>query len=87
MQRRLQPQKTTQPLVKFCMARINFSRVDNEIHVHLSDIPGGPDAFELAAKLCYGVRLELTATNAVDFGQENLIARTKGFLNQVVLQN
>ncbi|KAI5070971.1 hypothetical protein GOP47_0013222 [Adiantum capillus-veneris] len=63
------------------------SSLNEILHVHLSDIPGGPDAFELAAKFCYGVRLKLTATNAVDFGEENLIACTEGFLNQVVLQN
>ena len=68
--------------------------------MHLRDVPGGPDAFELAAKFCYGVRLELTATNVVplrcaaeylemteEFGEGNLIARTEGFLSQVVLRN
>jgi hypothetical protein len=31
--------------------------------VHLQDMPGGADAFELAAKFCYGVNLEITALN------------------------
>lgn len=78
----------------------HLEKDDELLHLHLPDIPGGPDAFELAAKFCYGVRLELTATNVVplrcaaeylemteDFGEGNLIALTEGFLNQVVLQN
>ncbi|MCO5591824.1 hypothetical protein L7F22_045816 [Adiantum nelumboides] len=78
----------------------HLEKDDEILHMHLSDIPGGPDTFELAAKFCYGVRLELTATNVVplrcaaeylemteDFGEGNLIAHTEGFLNQVVLQN
>lgn len=69
-------------------------------HVDLPGLPGGPDAFELAAKFCYGVRLELTAANVVilrcaaeylemteEYGQGNLIARTEGFVNQVLLGN
>ena len=29
------------------------------------DIPGGPNSFELATKFCYGVKVELIATNVV----------------------
>ena len=33
--------------------------------LQLHDILGGPNAFELAAKFCYGVKVELIATNVV----------------------
>eukprot|EP00249_Psilotum_nudum_P024069 c29080_g2_i1 orf=244-2175(-) len=93
------------PLISKCgkLAKLieQVSDGDDEVcHIQLHDIPGGPDAFELAAKFCYGVRLELTASNVVvlrcaaeyldmteEFGEENLIARTEGFLSQVVLRS
>ncbi|RWR83963.1 BTB/POZ domain-containing protein isoform X1 [Cinnamomum micranthum f. kanehirae] len=64
--------------------------------IQLHEIPGGSKAFELVAKFCYGVKLELTALNVVvlrcaadylqmteDYGEGNLIAQTEGFLNEV----
>ncbi|MCL7021850.1 hypothetical protein MKW94_016856, partial [Papaver nudicaule] len=66
--------------------------------VQLPDIPGGPKAFELVAKFCYGVKLELSSSNVVylrcaaehlemteEYGEGNLIAQSELFLNQVVL--
>ncbi|XP_022756213.1 BTB/POZ domain-containing protein At1g30440-like [Durio zibethinus] len=66
----------------------------------LPDIPGGAKTFELVAKFCYGVKLELTASNVVylrcaakhlemteEYGEGNLITQTETFLNQVVLRN
>ncbi|THG16353.1 hypothetical protein TEA_029891 [Camellia sinensis var. sinensis] len=32
-------------------------------HINLSAVPGGPKAFELAAKFCYGVNTEITLSN------------------------
>ncbi|XP_058071594.1 BTB/POZ domain-containing protein At1g30440 [Magnolia sinica] len=68
--------------------------------IQLSDIPGGAKAFELVAKFCYGVKLELTASNVVhlrcaaehlqmtdEYGEGNLITQTEIFLNQVVLRS
>lgn len=68
--------------------------------INLPDIPGGAKTFELVAKFCYGVKLELTAANVVylrcaaehlemteDYGEGNLISQTELFLNQVVLRN
>ncbi|ERN08400.1 hypothetical protein AMTRI_Chr07g74880 [Amborella trichopoda] len=65
--------------------------------LHLDDIPGGAKAFELAAKFCYGIKLELTAHNVVylrsaaeylqmteEYGEGNLIVQTEGFLNEVL---
>ncbi|KAJ9540281.1 hypothetical protein OSB04_026787 [Centaurea solstitialis] len=64
--------------------------------VHLNDIPGGVKAFELIAKFCYGVKLEITSHNVIslrcaaeylqmtdDYGDENLITQTEIFLNEV----
>eukprot|EP01018_Ginkgo_biloba_P031381 Gb_04506 [translate_table: standard] len=68
--------------------------------IQLHDIPGGPNAFELAAKFCYGVKVELTSTNVVflrcaaeyldmteEYGEGNLIAQTEVFFNQLVLRS
>ncbi|KAH7843174.1 hypothetical protein Vadar_013571 [Vaccinium darrowii] len=64
--------------------------------VKFHNIPGGAKAFELIAKFCYGVKIELTALNVVglrcaaeylqmneDYGERNLISQTEGFLNEV----
>lgn len=62
----------------------------------LDGIPGGAKSFELVIKFCYGVKIELTALNAVglrcaaeylhmtdDYGEGNLITQTEAFLNDV----
>jgi len=67
--------------------------------VDLSDIPGGAKAFELAAKFCYGVKFEMTASNVVhlrcasdylemteEISEGNLITQTENFLTQTVLR-
>ncbi|XP_016470393.1 BTB/POZ domain-containing protein At5g03250-like [Nicotiana tabacum] len=64
--------------------------------LQLSDIPGGAKAFELVAKFCYGVKIELTPLNIVSLrcaseylqmteetGDGNLITQTEVFLNDV----
>lgn len=66
--------------------------------IDLSDIPGGPEIFEKAAKFCYGVNFEITVHNvaalrcAAEFLQmtdkycdNNLSGRTEDFLSQVAL--
>ncbi|KAF6166100.1 hypothetical protein GIB67_023810 [Kingdonia uniflora] len=68
--------------------------------IQLSDIPGGAKTFELVAKFCYGVKLELTSSNVVylrcaaehlemteEYNENNLIAHSELFLNQVVLRS
>ncbi|KAG8385224.1 hypothetical protein BUALT_Bualt03G0019900 [Buddleja alternifolia] len=68
--------------------------------IKLLDIPGGSKTFELVAKFCYGVKLELTAANVVylrcaaehlemteEYGEGNLTSQTEIFLNQVALRN
>ncbi|XP_030550289.2 BTB/POZ domain-containing protein At5g03250-like [Rhodamnia argentea] len=64
--------------------------------VRLDEIPGGAKTFLLVAKFCYGVKLELTATNVVsircaaeylrmneDYGDANLIVQTENFMNEI----
>ncbi|OIT26572.1 PREDICTED: root phototropism protein 2 [Nicotiana attenuata] len=66
--------------------------------INLSEIPGGPEMFEKAAKFCYGVNFEITVHNvaalrcAADYLQmtdkycdNNLASRTEDFLTQVAL--
>ncbi|MBA0719668.1 hypothetical protein Golax_007325 [Gossypium laxum] len=73
---------------------------EEKCSICLPDIPGGAKTFELVAKFCYGVKLELTASNVVylrcaaehlemteEYGEGNLITKTETFLNQVVLRN
>ncbi|KAL1565671.1 ATPase of 26S proteasome regulatory subunit 4 [Salvia divinorum] len=66
--------------------------------INLSDIPGGPEIFEKAAKFCYGVNFEITVHNvaalrcAAEYLQMtdkycdgNLAGRTEDFMSQVAL--
>ncbi|KAL1560500.1 BTB/POZ domain-containing protein-like protein [Salvia divinorum] len=68
--------------------------------IKLSNVPGAAKTFELVAKFCYGVKLELTASNVVhlrcaaehlemteEYGEGNLISQTEIFLNQTVLSS
>ncbi|KAH6830706.1 Phototropic-responsive NPH3 family protein [Perilla frutescens var. hirtella] len=68
--------------------------------VKLPEVPGGAKTFELVAKFCYGVKVELTAANVVylrcaaerlemteEYGEGNLISQTEIFLNQTVLRS
>ncbi|KAJ6979598.1 BTB/POZ domain-containing protein [Populus alba x Populus x berolinensis] len=76
------------------------SEGDKKCVICLPKIPGGAKTFELVAKFCYGVKLELTASNVVylryaseqlemteEYGEGNLNTQTETFLNQVVLRN
>lgn len=69
-------------------------------HITLQSFPGGSEAFEMAAKFCYGVKIDLTAANAAvlrcaaeylemseEFSEENLVSRTDRFLTQSVLRS
>ncbi|KAK4476917.1 hypothetical protein RD792_016084 [Penstemon davidsonii] len=83
------------------MNRIIYQSRDIELNkVSIDDLPGGPDAFELAAKFCYGVAVDLTATNisglrcaaeylemTEDLEEGNLIFKTEAFLSYVVLSS
>ncbi|CAL1367017.1 unnamed protein product [Linum trigynum] len=66
----------------------------------LEQFPGSSDAFLIAAKFCYGMRVELTPRNIVmiycaadylemtdEFGEGNLLSKSETFLHKNVLQN
>lgn len=68
--------------------------------IELTEFPGGADAFEYAAKFCYGLNFEIDTKNVAalrcaaeylemteEYAEENLIARTEAYLNEVVLSN
>lgn len=65
--------------------------------LQLDDIPGGAKAFELVAKFCYDVKIELNALNVVclrcaaeylrmtdDYAEGNLITQAESFLSDVL---
>ncbi|KAE9599332.1 hypothetical protein Lal_00043911 [Lupinus albus] len=76
---------------------INESRDPELNKILMDDIPGGHEAFELAAKFCYGIAVDLTAGNisglrcaaeylemTEDLEEGNLIFKTEAFLSYVV---
>lgn len=96
------------PLHKFMLvAKSNYirkliieSKEADLTRINLSNIPGGPEMFEKAAKFCYGVNFEITVHNvaalrcAAEFLQmtdkyceNNLAGRTEDFLSQVALSS
>ncbi|GJN01595.1 hypothetical protein PR202_ga18872 [Eleusine coracana subsp. coracana] len=59
--------------------------------IQMDDIPGGPEAFELAARFCYDVQLELTAANVVPLrcaaehlGMAGAVHQTESFLSEAL---
>ncbi|XP_031498735.1 BTB/POZ domain-containing protein At3g08570-like [Nymphaea colorata] len=66
--------------------------------LELFNLPGGAEAFELAAKFCYGTNFEITTANVAslrcaaeylemtdDYLEENLVTRTEIYLNEIVM--
>ncbi|KAJ0982101.1 hypothetical protein J5N97_010356 [Dioscorea zingiberensis] len=66
--------------------------------IKVSDIPGGAEAFEFAAKFCYGINFEINLENIVilrcvaeylemteEHADGNLVRRTEDYLDEVVL--
>ncbi|XP_041024777.1 BTB/POZ domain-containing protein At5g66560 [Juglans microcarpa x Juglans regia] len=64
------------------------------------DFPGGSEAFEMAAKFCYGVKIDLNASNVAplrcagevlemteEYSEDNLISKTERLLSQSVLKS
>ncbi|XP_068641455.1 root phototropism protein 3-like [Aristolochia californica] len=91
------------PLLSMCgrMNRIIYESRHTELNeVKLENLPGGPDAFERAAKFCYGIAVDLTAANISglrcaaeylemtgDLEEGNLICKAEAFLSYVVLSS
>ncbi|XP_068656241.1 phototropic-responsive NPH3 family protein NPY3-like isoform X1 [Aristolochia californica] len=73
---------------------------ENDDEIHVPDIPGGPHAFEICAKFCYGMTVTLNAYNVVaarcaaeylemneSVEKGNLIFKIEVFLNSSVLRS
>lgn len=67
--------------------------------IELPDMPGGTEAFELAAKFCYGINFDISTDNIAilrcvseflemteDYATGNLVTITEAFLTEVVLK-
>ncbi|CAM8883981.1 unnamed protein product [Rhodiola kirilowii] len=73
---------------------------DETCVIEIRDVPGGAEAFELAAKFCYGINFDLSTENIAslrcvaeylemneEYGAGNLLERTESYLNEVVLKS
>lgn len=79
--------------------RLVFESRDTEKdHIKLDNLPGGPAAFELAVKFCYGIPITITSSNVAalrcsaeylemteDLEEGNLVLKTEDFLSTEVL--
>lgn len=76
----------------------DFDESSNET-IELHDIPGGEEAFELCAKYCYGITINLSAHNFVPafcaakflrmteaFEKGNLVLKLESFLHSCILE-
>ncbi|WJX13728.1 hypothetical protein P8452_04086 [Trifolium repens] len=76
------------------------SRDSKVSRISLPSVPGGAEAFELAAKFCYGINIEITISNVAmlrciahflemteDFAEKNLLTRAESYLKEMVLSN
>lgn len=74
--------------------------VEEQCHVTFTGFPGGSEAFEMAAKFSYGVKIDLSASNVAalrcageflemteDYSEDNLVSKTEWFLSQHVLKS
>ncbi|XP_010484507.1 PREDICTED: BTB/POZ domain-containing protein At5g67385-like isoform X1 [Camelina sativa] len=68
--------------------------------IKILDIPGGSEAFELAAKFCYGINFDMSTENIAmlrcaaeylemtdEHSVENLVVRAEAYLNEVALKS
>ncbi|KAL4562927.1 hypothetical protein LXL04_026958 [Taraxacum kok-saghyz] len=82
-------------LQRLCSDRSDCSRLVLELH----DIPGGEDAFELCAKFCYGIAIDLSAHNFVraicaakflqmteSIEKGNFASKLEAFFNSCILE-
>ncbi|XP_024367868.1 root phototropism protein 3 [Physcomitrium patens] len=79
--------------------RLVFESRDTEKdHIKLDNMPGGPAAFELAMKFCYGIPIMINSSNVAalrcaaeylemteDLEQDNLVSKTEDFLSSEIL--
>ncbi|XP_028753024.1 BTB/POZ domain-containing protein At5g47800 [Neltuma alba] len=90
------------PLLPKCglLQRLCSDSSDSEsISIELHDIPGGEEAFELCAKFCYGISINISAHNIVpalcaakflrmtdSIEKGNFVGKLEAFLNSCVLE-
>ncbi|CAO2813219.1 unnamed protein product [Amaranthus hypochondriacus] len=68
--------------------------------ISLDGFPGGPDTFLIAAKFCYGLRIDLNPKNIMllycaanylemtdQYGEDNLLSRCDNFFHKNILRN
>lgn len=68
--------------------------------IDIPDIPGGGEAFELAAKFCYGINFEISTENIAllrcvaeylemteDYAVANLVGRTEDYFSEVGIES
>lgn len=73
---------------------------ESDDEIHMDDFPGGPKAFEICAKFCYGMTVTLNAYNVVaarcaaeylemteDIDRGNLIFKIEVFLNSSIFRS
>ncbi|KAK6923983.1 BTB/POZ domain [Dillenia turbinata] len=91
------------PLVSKCgyIRKLVSKSSDTDLSlIQIPEIPGGAEAFELAAKFCYGVNFEINTENIAmlrctaeflemteDYVVGNLVGRTEAYLNEVALKS
>lgn len=91
------------PLVSKCgyIRKLVSDSSDADLSIiELHEVPGGAEAFELAAKFCYGINFEITIDNIAilrcvaeylemteDYAVGNLVGRTEAYLNEVALKS
>ncbi|KAL4644659.1 hypothetical protein ACB092_02G180300 [Castanea dentata] len=91
------------PLVSKCgyIRKLVSESSDSDLSViELPEVPGGAEAFELAAKFCYGINFEISTENIAtlrcvaeylemseDYAVGNLVGRTDAYLNEVALHS
>lgn len=79
---------------------VSKANEENSDEIHMADFPGGPKAFEICAKFCYGITVTLNAYNVVaarcaaeylemneDIDRGNLIFKIEVFLNTSIFRS
>ncbi|PKA53652.1 BTB/POZ domain-containing protein [Apostasia shenzhenica] len=88
------------PLVSKCgliKKLLSEPNIQNPSSIEIPDIPGGSEAFELAAKFCYGINFEINTDNIAilccaseflemteELADGNLLRRTESYLEEVL---
>lgn len=90
------------PLISKCgyIRKLLSEAIESEVSdIEIPNVPGGEEAFELAAKFCYGINFEISTENIAalrcvaaylemteDSAVGNLVSRTEAYLDEVALK-